>query len=221
MKTKKQLCIMLMVNILVLSLWTSLSTVSATENTKDATIPTIEIDEIFPEDEIMKSWEIASNLPVETDPKTLLRSVGTYPTRKGVILVTNDKFKGIIPTGHAAIIYSNSQVVEALTDGVKMGKNNWNTSKTTCIAVTTKGTTTTQDSSVADWCKAQVGKPYNWTFFGIEYTDSFYCSHLIYKGYKTKTGIDLNTSAYDAYGGRAIHPSELVLTDKTTKIYEK
>jgi len=32
-----------------------------------------------------------------------LQSIGTYPRRKGVILVTKDKFKGIIPTGHAAL----------------------------------------------------------------------------------------------------------------------
>lgn len=30
---------------------------------------------------------------------------GTYPTYKGTILVTSDKFKGLVPTGHAAIVF--------------------------------------------------------------------------------------------------------------------
>lgn len=34
--------------------------------------------------------------------KTERRATGVYPTRKGVILVTKDKYKGLIPTGHAA-----------------------------------------------------------------------------------------------------------------------
>lgn len=46
-------------------------------------------------------------------------------TGKGIILVTTDLYKGVIESGHAAIVYSESKVVEALADGVVLGKNNW------------------------------------------------------------------------------------------------
>ena len=39
------------------------------------------------------------------------RSMGSYPTYKGTILVTPDKFKGLIPTGHAAIIFRYDTVI--------------------------------------------------------------------------------------------------------------
>lgn len=55
-----------------------------------------------------------------------------YPTTKDRILVTGDAYKNLIPTGHAAIVYSQNRVVEALSNGVVTGKNDWNKSKNTC-----------------------------------------------------------------------------------------
>lgn len=46
--------------------------------------------------------------------------------------------------------------------------------------------------TVAAYCLAQVGKPYNLNFLNSEAEDSFYCSQLIYKAYK-QVGVDLNT----------------------------
>ena len=46
--------------------------------------------------------------------------------------------------------------------------------------------------TVADYCLAQVGKPYNLNFLNTETEDAFYCSQLVYKAYQ-KIGIDLNT----------------------------
>lgn len=48
-----------------------------------------------------------------------------YPTRKGVILVTSDSYKNLIPSGHSAIVISKSKVVESLYNDVQKGKNNW------------------------------------------------------------------------------------------------
>ncbi len=45
---------------------------------------------------------------------------------------------------------------------------------------------------VAQYCLAQVGKPYNLNFLNAETEDSFYCSQLVYKAYQ-QIGIDLNT----------------------------
>ena len=54
-----------------------------------------------------------------------------YPTTKGRILVTGDAYRNLIPTGHAAIVYSQSKVVEAVYNKVVTGKNDWNKSKNT------------------------------------------------------------------------------------------
>jgi hypothetical protein len=45
---------------------------------------------------------------------------------------------------------------------------------------------------VAEYCLAQVGKPYNLNFLNTETEDAFYCSQLAYKAYQ-QIGIDLNT----------------------------
>lgn len=46
--------------------------------------------------------------------------------------------------------------------------------------------------SVAAYCLAQLGKPYNINFLDSATEDSFYCSQLAYKAY-LRNGIDLNT----------------------------
>jgi len=46
--------------------------------------------------------------------------------------------------------------------------------------------------TVAAYCLAQVGKPYNLNFLNSETEESFYCSQLAYKAYQ-QVGIDLNT----------------------------
>ena len=45
---------------------------------------------------------------------------------------------------------------------------------------------------VAEYCVAQIGKPYNINFLNAESEKSFYCSQLVYKAYQ-QIGIDLNT----------------------------
>lgn len=47
-------------------------------------------------------------------------------------------------------------------------------------------------SRVAEYCLAQVGKPYNLNFLNAETGEAFYCSQLAYKAYQ-QIGIDLNT----------------------------
>lgn len=138
-----------------------------------------------------------------------------YPTRKGVILVTSDAYKGLIPTGHAAIVYSSSKVIESLSDGVKKGKNNWYSKHKTCYGVTTTKTSFAMDAYVADWCALQIGKKYNWNYFNVDTRKKFYCSQLVWAGYLDKEHINLNTKDF----GRAVHPMELVKTGQTATIY--
>ena len=140
---------------------------------------------------------------------------GSYPTRKGVILVTADAYKGLIPTGHAAIVWDKNYVIESLSDGVGIHDNNWRSKKKTIYGVTVKSTSVAQDATAAKWCKAQVGKKYNWNYLNTSTRSKFYCSHLVWASYKDNFGIDLDTSAF--FG--AIHPMELVNSSKTSTIY--
>ena len=47
-------------------------------------------------------------------------------------------------------------------------------------------------ATVAEYCLAQLGKPYNLNFLKSETEDAFYCSQLAYKAYQ-QIGINLNT----------------------------
>lgn len=212
MKTKKILCMLGIISML----FTSINTVNANE------VNTTDPDEVFPKDEVNELIEEANKKAISIDTKSPLRStVGTYPTRKGVILVTDDAYKGVIKTGHSAIVYSQTTVVEANVDGVEMGPNNWNTSKNQVYGVTVKNTTASEDISVADWCYREIGKPYNWNFYRMDYRDKFYCSHLIRAGFLDNYNIDLNTGEFDAGILKAIHPMEIVNSSETNLIYRK
>lgn len=181
-------------------------------------------EEVFPEKEVKALQEEVSRLPIYQDKTTegeflpSLAGVGvSYPIRKGCILVTDDKYKGILPTGHAAIIYSRYSVVESLINGVVVGANDWNTSKNTCYGLSVVGTSGFQDAEAADWCYDQLGKPYNWTFYNPWKKSEFYCSQLVWAAFYYNFDIDLSTSKF----AEAIHPSELVESSNTRIIYKK
>lgn len=141
--------------------------------------------------------------------------IGTYPERKGVILVTPDAISGLITTGHAGIVYSPKRAVEAVAWEVKMLSNNWYKNKSQAYGVTVRRTSMDQDKAAAEWAKRQVGKPYSLQYWNIDRRDKFYCSHLVWAAFKHTAGIDLNTSQF----GIAIHPLELVATPQTTVVY--
>ena len=64
---------------------------------------------------------------------------------------------------------------------------------------------------VAEYCLAQVGKPYNLNFLDPDREDAFYCSQMIYKAY-LPFGIDLNTGlAMEFLPGtnQIIYPQEI------------
>lgn len=89
------------------------------------------VDKVFPKKETTKELKKARKQKIYEDKscKKVMGVAGTkesgcYPTRPGVILVTSDAYKNLIPTGHAAIVYNNKQVIESLSKGVSLGKNN-------------------------------------------------------------------------------------------------
>jgi uncharacterized protein YycO len=171
-------------------------------------------------------WSKAKLKPVMLDKgaaKTSIQGIassmpiGSYPTRNGVILVTSDPYKDLIPTGHAAIIYTSTLVIESVSNGVINGPNNWNITKGTCYGVTVDGTTLAQDNEASNWCASKRGLPYNKNYLNPYTRSSFYCSQLVYAAFLDKYGIDLNTISYL----QAVHPMELVNTPKTRTIYQK
>lgn len=178
-------------------------------------------EKVFTQEELEKLEKQIEKKPLEFDKSDgssiSLNGYGTYPRRKGVILVTKDKFKGIIPTGHAAIIYSYGTVVESLSGGVTTGANDWYQTRNTCYGVTVIGTTIAQDEAAANWCYKKIGLPYNWNYLNPGTRSKFYCSQLVYAAFLDNYGINLDTSDF----GIAVHPMELVNTSRTSKIYEK
>ena len=102
----------------------------------------LSVKDVPSEEEFASYWEKAARMPIMSD-KGPMRRLGTYPTRKGVILVTGDKFKWI-PSGHAAIVYSSFKVVESTDQGVVLGSNNWASSKGVVYGLSVNETTTTQ-----------------------------------------------------------------------------
>lgn len=203
----------------ILTLSFSTSALAAKETTDSS--------QIFKQDELARHIKNARNKKVYNDFKTkgkeettslvAANSTGTYPTRTGVILVTEDKYKGIIPTGHAAIIWTANTVVESLSKGVTTGPNDWNTTRNTCYGVTVKGTTAAQDSAASNWCYSQKGKAYNYNYLNKDTRSKFYCSQLVYAAFLDNYGINIDTSAFIT----AIHPIEIVESGNTTIIYEK
>ena len=143
---------------------------------------------------------------------------GRYPKRKGVILYTPDKYKGVVPLGHAGMVYDKDWIIEAL-DKVKWGKNKWNKDHSKCYALGVKGTSVKQDAKAGDYCVKQIGKPYNYNYYNMGTRKSFYCSQLVYAAYLDTCGVDLNTPSFDIGPLKAIHPVELLEGPKTTLLY--
>jgi cell wall-associated NlpC family hydrolase len=66
-------------------------------------------------------------------------------------------------------------------------------------------------TTIAAYCLAQRGKPYNLNFLNAETEESFYCSQLAYKAYE-QVGVNLNTGlAMEQFPGTnaIIYPQEI------------
>lgn len=183
-------------------------------------------EELVPDVETVFPKEEVNQLAADLDKKTnYLLDINVNEDRtlgdcqsfyKGAILVTSDSYKGLIPTGHAAIMYSKYKVVESLIDGVQFGDNDWCSTKSLYYAARVKSITAKKEAAVAEWCKSQIGKPYNFVYSNKKRSDKFYCSQLVWSGYFVKTGIDLDTQKF----GFAVHPLELINNGKVI-IYHK
>ena len=178
-----------------------------------------ENDGLLPIEEQEKLFDDLDKQPICADgdnPNETVPYKWVYPTRKGIVLVTKDTEHKIAKVvGHAAIVYSKEKAIEATSSGVKLGTNNWHKKKS-CWAGNVIKTTDPQDAAVVNWCYKQKGKPYNWSFTNINTRSKFYCSQLVYAGFKDKYGVNLN------YGGGIVYPADLLKdTKKTSIVYKK
>lgn len=149
---------------------------------------------------------------------SLSNTRGNKPTTKGKILVTSDAYKNLIPTGHAAMVYSASQVVESVKAGVKWGKNNWEKNKSAVYGlIVVNGSINGSEAAATEYCRLRVNKySYNYNYLDVWTRSRFYCSQLVWAAYYDTYGINLNTATF----GEAIHPMELVNSPETILIYE-
>lgn len=223
MKSKKILSVALAA-ILSMSLYVVPASAQSTTDPSKMTA-----DEVFNQQTVDQMRTAIKSKEMETDfkaPQTKRSLTATasapsdYPTRKGMILITNDYYKGLIPTGHAAIVYSATQVVESVSNGVVMGKNDWWSSKNSSAAGSVNSTTADQDAAAANWCKAQLGKSYNFNYFNTSTRSSFYCSQLVWASFLDNFNVDLNTSVYSTVLGNPVHPLELLANDYTYVSYK-
>lgn len=140
---------------------------------------------------------------------------GKYPSRPGTILVTPDKYKGLIPTGHAAIVEDDKHIIESLASGVQRSDNDWEKWRSRIYGLKVKKTTKKQDRKALAYCIKQIGKKYNFNYYNVKTRKKFYCSHLVWAAFKDKLRVDMNTKAF----GKAVHPLELVDSKETSVIY--
>ena len=173
------------------------------------------VDELCDEQLGYRNDKGVNALSVAQKAATKAGRVGTYPRSKGSILVTKDAYKNLIPTGHAAIVYSKDVVIEALAQGVVKGRNNWNMSKKTCYGAKVVAASTAKQQKAANWAYKQIGKKYNYNFADINTTKKFYCSQLVWAAYRNAAIIDICPKKV---AGRAIYPPDLIKSLKTTQI---
>lgn len=167
--------------------------------------------------------EKIDNLSVVPDKTERTRARhGRWTWRDGVIAVTNN---GISGSWHAGIVAPQKSWVTAESSpktGVKLQYNfegRGTVGKYNVWQTGVKSTTVSQDWHAGHWAGRQVGKPYNYNFYKTNNRNSFYCSQLVWAAYMDVAKVNLNTSAYDIPGARAIHPSELLYNNKVQLIY--
>lgn len=166
--------------------------------------------------------EVIKYMNSHSSYKTIKSSGGKYPERAGAILVTPDNVNSSAASfklGHAGIVLNKKSTVEAGKNGVRRNTDKWtnrrgsNKKKIRILGGTVLGTSKKQDSMVASWCKSKIGCRYNYDFYKTSTRGKFYCSQLVWAGFKDKYKINLNTPHYDKGKAKvtiAVAPLELL-----------
>jgi len=93
------------------------------------------------------------------------------------------------------MVYSSKQVIEALTIGVVLGRNDWSRPRVRnpAFGVTVARTSVKQDAAAAKWAREPLGKPYTFNYLNTSTRKKFYCSQLVWAAFKDKNKVNLNT----------------------------
>ncbi|MFC7441124.1 YiiX/YebB-like N1pC/P60 family cysteine hydrolase [Laceyella putida] len=121
--------------------------------------------------------------------------------------------------GHAAVVSDVAgYTVESFgnkgdLNGVRHWVNDWSTRYTKVKGLRVQGATGADYSYAASYNRQQIGKPYNYNFFNVTTTSSFYCSQLVWRAYYNR-GYDLND-------GLAVWPVDLIESPLTYEFYSQ
>lgn len=120
--------------------------------------------------------------------------IGTYPVKTGEILAS--PYNGdtsLKITGHAAIVFTTTVVIESISSGVQFGPNNWDTERKLCYGGRTDNVSDARMADAGHWCNGirDAGAPYtlNLTLSNTDPKKGFYCSQLVYNGYRHGIGV--------------------------------
>ena len=132
----------------------------------------------------------------------------------------------LTPFNHVGIYTKKSQITEALGNGVcsrKTGKQNEYPFEIYKVVTKNNGNirySEKQRSKVASWALGQVGKKYDTQWWNNklntrEGNAKFNCSELVWKSWKFRAGVDL-----DSNGGNGVYPND-IRSLKRTKFVTK
>ncbi len=139
----------------------------------------------------------------------------------GDILVTLDgtSSSSMWAGGHAGVVSDMSgYVVESFgnkgdLNGVRHWPNDCDTRYNQVKGLRVNGAASGDYAYAASYARQQIGKPYNYNFFNITTTGSFYCSQLAWRAFYN-LGYDLND-------GGAVWPVDLIESPLTYAFYSK
>lgn len=175
--------------------------------------------------EIRKDFETGER-KLTLDKGAQPKDYGHYPTRAGLILVTDQLFpwQGDYDyswTGHAGIVYSENSTVEAFPKGgVQLYNNDWNTrySERSVYGATHKKTNGYEDEDAAEWAYNKIGTEYNfWASLsekGMNDTSKMNCATLVYNAFRLTSGYKINQ------GATTLTPMDLVQSSDVNITYK-
>lgn len=121
--------------------------------------------------------------------------------------------------GHAGVVSDVSgYVVESFgnkgdLNGVRHWPNDWATRYSHVRGLWVSGAGSSHYAYAASYSRNQIGLPYNYNFFNVSTTSSFYCSQLVWRAWYNQ-GWDLND-------GGAVWPVDLIESSHTTVFYSQ
>ena len=138
--------------------------------------------------------------------------VGDIISCHGVMWMT-EMLEWAIGYSHSAIYVGNGQIVEAWENGVRYAPASM-IKNADDVTIERVYTSTSKKQAAVNFMKAQVGKPYDFiwlTYIGGKqvYGSSYYCSELVWAGYKTQ-GIDIDRRPGWSWScGYSVSPQEI------------